>query len=72
MQSLQRNINSEDYLMLEKDPKFVGGPSPFGKLEIIKNAFDEPDVIRNDGKKVKVNCFPNDIAMAFFLMKNKK
>ena len=74
MQARQRNIDYEEYLMSEKDPSFLGGPSPFGKLKIIKTPFDEADIIRNDGNQVKVNCLPHDIdiAMAFLLMKYKK
>ena len=75
MQVRQPNMDYEECLMFgkdfEKDPKNAGGPSPFGKLQIIKPSFGDVNGVNNENH-VRSYLYPKEIGLAFYLMKSRK
>ena len=75
MQASQSHIDYGEYLMFgndfEKDPKNLGGPSPFGKLKIIKPSFGDIYSVSNENQ-VKSYLCPEERGLAFYLMKSRK
>ena len=72
MQARQCNMDYGEYLMFGKDQKNAGGPSPFGKLNIINPSFGDVFGISNDKNQVKSYLKPEETGLAYLLMKYRK
>ena len=75
MQARQPNMDYEECLMFgedfKKDPMNFGGPSPFGKLIIIKTPFGDVYDASNESQ-VKSLLLPGEIGLALYFMKSRK
>ena len=72
MQARQCNMDYGEYLMFGKEEINAGGPSPIGKLKIIKTPFGDVIGISNDKNKVKPYLKPEETGLAYLLMKYRK
>ena len=61
MQTSQYNMNYGEYLTFGIGQMNNGGPSPFGKLKIIKHSFGDTFGGRNDKNQVKSYSKPEKI-----------
>ena len=65
MQSLLYNMDYR-YLTLGRGQINNGGPSPFGKLPIIKHSFGDAFGERIDKSKVKAYLYPENIRYFYY------